>query len=131
MFTSTLSIVSPPALVFCSHCVCCHNLCKFICALILLYLKDAISLVSSIPCGSYNISASLLQSSLCPEKRHLFDRDISFMTKFSKVSYYCLVLCLCIHSCLLKEEVSLMYWMRHWSIDLGKCCRSHIIAILF
>lgn len=60
-------------LYLCRPLVLCQSLFVFIHASVLLCLEGLISLVSSIPTGSYNLFASLLQSSLSPEGRDMIE----------------------------------------------------------
>lgn len=56
-------------------CVCCHNCCKVICATVLLFQKNTVSLIFSTIFGSYNLWTPLLRRFLS-----LIERDVSFMS---------------------------------------------------
>ena len=84
--TSPLSTGFPSGLDLCGLSAHCYSLCEFISAVALLCLEDLVSLVSSIPSGSYNLSAS--SSSGVPEPRgEEFDGDIPFRAECSKVAH--------------------------------------------
>lgn len=53
---STEGFPSGPDL--CRPCMCCHNFCEFTCGSVLLNLEGHVSLMSSIPSGSNDLSAS-------------------------------------------------------------------------
>lgn len=64
----------------------CYSFYEFICVPSLLYLRGLVSLVFSIPSGSYILSAS--SSAEFPEPMgEEFDRDIPFRTERSEVSH--------------------------------------------
>ena len=121
--STSLSTGFPLGLDLHRLCACCHSLCKFICALILLC-----SSLSSIPSACYN----LLPSSWAGSHLERFHRDIPLQNEGSKVShlqlwvfqfFVCLfefLVCFCFVSCMRK----LFWWwlIKELLVLLGHNC---------
>lgn len=69
-------------------------------------LKGFVFFQSSIPFGSFSISASFLQASLIHNGRDLM--EVAHLGLSSKVSVHCLAVDLCIYSHLVQQEISQM-----------------------
>ena len=74
MSTFPLRAGIPLGLDLCSLRACCPHTWDFICVLAVMCLQGLVSLVSSVPSGSHNLSASPPQGSLTPERKELMDR---------------------------------------------------------
>ena len=62
--STPLTFGNPPGADLYRSCACCLSLCEFIGASIVLYFESLVSLVSSIPSGSYTLSASFSEGTL-------------------------------------------------------------------
>lgn len=98
-------------------CACCHRICEFIWALLLLYLEGTISLESSIISGSYNLSASSFPINLWAlRKRRGLMRTfhLGLSARKSVTLCQCPVVCLCVKSLYSTKSFYDKGWIMHW-----------------
>lgn len=98
-------------LSLCRSCGCCHSLCEFICAPVLLFLEGAVSLVLRV-LGTLCLTILILplpSSCLSYEERSLIKiSDLEPRVLSCSLSAQCQVVGLHISSCLLQEEAFLI-----------------------
>lgn len=103
-----LSAEPQSGLDLCRPCECCHSLCEFWWASVLLYPEGTVSLEPSITSGFYSLFSSPLCRRLYPEGRGL---EKTFLLGLSapglSLSAHCSVVDLCVSYRLLQEEPSL------------------------
>lgn len=104
----------------CQHC---YSLYEFLCSSLLLCFEGPVSLVSSIPSGSYNLPPLLPQESLRPKGRKLMETSISgpsvlrsfiLCTLYNCGSFYLFL-------SVVGRHFSVDIWARHWNMSIAEC----------